>query len=205
MGAPADADGLSALAAALAAYLAELDGYRAVCLRRGRSASIWDGGDGLRVRQEFGAADAVAETLRAAVLRLPGWDETAWWPAGRERWAGLMRRTKAEAASAGGRRVALRGVAWDGRPALVSAGVPPGAAWLCVELVLPPLPADLPELPLRRVARALGCHEFLVPPSVALPPQASPGGGALTVREYLKRAMPNNLAVSQCIFGGGAE
>jgi hypothetical protein len=200
-----DNDGLPDALAAVRAYLAELDAYRSAVLRCEPWATVRDRKDGLRVRQDVALADGAAESLRAAVRRLPGWDETVWWPSERKLWKSLLYRERAEARVASRRLAMLRGVSWNGRPVLASAWAD-GDSRLAVELILPPLPSDLPELPLRRVALALRCHEHLLPTSVTPPltPPVPLAGGHLTVRGYLSRAMPKNTAASQCIFGGGA-
>src|ERR1043166_9609538 len=96
MDATADTGGLADLAAALTAYLAELDGYRALCLRNERKATVREGAGGVIVRRAYGGGAAVGESLRARVPRLPGWTETAWWPAEKRRWERLLREAKGE-------------------------------------------------------------------------------------------------------------
>src|SRR5258705_214272 len=111
-----DSDGLGDVVAAVGAYLAELDGYRTVVLRRERWVTVRDREDGLRVGQEFPAAAGITESLRATVMRLPGWDETVWWRSERKRWGNLLHRERGGVEGEPWRLAALRGVAWDGRP-----------------------------------------------------------------------------------------
>jgi hypothetical protein len=202
MTALADTDGLGDIAAALAAYLAELDVDRDVCRRHGQDAAARSAADGISVLRAFEAADAVVTALRAAVLALPGWKHSASWPTGKELGDHLMSDRK----SAATRRVVLRGVAWEGWPVLVHAFMNAAGDRLAIALDSPAVPLDLGELPLRIVARALRCHEHLVPTALAVPLPFDPSGadGALPVAEFLQRTTPQSLAAGQWILGDGA-
>jgi hypothetical protein len=81
------------------------------------------------------------------------------------------------------------------------------AKTLVVGLVLPRLGSALPELPLRAVAQALQCHEYLVPAAVASAIEAARPSGerGCGVRAYLMRAMPQSMLASQCFRQHSAE
>jgi hypothetical protein len=203
----ADTDGLLALAEGLSGYLAEISTLRAICLRHESSATVRAAMGVLHVQRLFDPKSGVADRLAAHVNALPGWEQSLFWPSEQARWERLRARTAARwKADPRAGRVALRGVTWHGRPLLVSGCSQGAGAPIQVVTSLPGLPLDLPELPLRQVAEALHCHEFLLPTSVAVPlPVGKHVGDWGHLRQYLERAAPQNRYASQCFSQPRAE
>jgi hypothetical protein len=181
-------DGSASLAAGLYAYLQEVDGYRIVCRRHGGKAAVDAQEGGVRVTRCFESGSATVAHLQVATQLLPRWKRRI----SEERGAGKRRD--------GPRLLVQCDVLWEGRRLLVEAFQPSSTAVLHVELSLWPWESDLPELPLRMVATALRCHEFLLPDGIARPlPVPADGRGGREIRAYLMHAMPKNLYASQCI------
>lgn len=203
-----DNGGLDALTAALSAYLDELNDCHAICLRHEAFVTVQETVHGVWVGRTFSWHETLVESLRSNVERLPGWEETPFWPTEGGCWTGLLRRLRTAAPGATGtRHLLLRGLGWRGRALLAHAQSFREATQIRVELLLPPLPVVFADLPLRTVSLALRCHEFLVPQSVATPLRPPPGAGeaVFTLSEYLTRAMPENLFASQCFSQPRAE
>jgi len=201
----ADNDGIAMLADALLRYFAELKSYRRVCRRHEGTVTVEKVGKGVRIVRTFSFQENAAACLRAGMEGLPGWEQTLFWGCEHKGWERLLRMRKAELQKRSGMHsVVVRGIAWEGR-AILACGFASAEGILHVDLLLPPLPIELPRLPLRLIACALRCHEHLLPASVALPLQAYPRGQSLTIAEFLRRTTPQNLLASQCFPLPGAE
>ena len=200
-GEPGDANGLACLTEGIQAYLQEIGGYRAVC-RRHEGTTTVDMHEGeLRVARCFENSGETVAHLTSAVRLLPGLPGSA--AGGRSGNDGTVRHGGSAARKAGRHDppcIVRRDIVWEGRRLLVHACLRPSSGVLRVDLCVFRWESDLPELPLRTVATALRCHEFLVPDGVALPlPVPAEEGQGLGVRDYLTRAMPPNLLAGQCI------
>lgn len=203
---PADSDGIELLADALWSYLAEVESYSTICRRHQGTAGVKDTGAGVRVSQYVPAKERIITSLRSSVGMLPGWEKTPFWSSEGKRWKRLHQGLEAKLqGQAGLRIIGVRGIGWEEHPLLVSACVSVSDALLRVDLWQLPVPTDLPELPLRTVARILRCHEHILPASVAFAVPFPPDSEALAVEEYLRRATPQNLCASQCFWLSGAE
>jgi hypothetical protein len=187
----------------LAAYLQEISDYGTVCRRHEGTATVCERGGTLRVIRSFQPGSQAVTHLFETVELLPRW-----------RWGAP--RTNGEAAGAltgraqdgpGPRLPGRWDLAWEGRRVLVEAGAHPPAFHIEIEVCLFSREGELPELPLRALATALRCHEFLVPDGVApaLPRHPEPEREDCDISEYLLRAMPPKLIASQCIPPAGAE
>jgi len=201
-------DGLASLETALAAYLEEIDEYRNICLQHERTTAVFITGQTLRIVKQFGCEQRAVAYLREATNRLPIWKKSPFFATSRKTWIGLEKEaTERNGTGASARPLLARGIAWEGWPILVCAWSIQEQGLLQLDLCLPPVATELPELPLRRAATALRCHAHLLPDWVArprpLPKLAQPG--SLMLREFLERAMPQNLYASQCLSLRGAE
>lgn len=197
-----------AIADALLSYLSELESYRKVCRRHWRTVTVSESKGGLRVCRRLLSAEHGKASLLSQIEGLPGWEATPFWASERIHWEHhLLKRQTELRNQAGLQPIIVRGIGWNGRAMLSSAFVSVADAALLVELLLPSLPTDLPELPLRKIALALWCHEYALPASIATPAPShpQPGDESLSIEEYLQRTMPQNLVASQCFLHGGAE
>lgn len=170
-------------------YLQEVDGYRAVC-RRHEGTAMAHAHDGeLEVTRFFESGSNAAAHLQSALRQLPHWEES---PCRRSGGRGRYQHPL---------RLVPCGIVWEERRLLVRARHLRSPPLVQVDLVVPSRESDFPELPLKRLADALRCHEFLIPGVIAhsLPPPSGHGTQLLGIREYLSRAMPPNLYASQCI------
>jgi hypothetical protein len=179
------------LATALAAYLASVERDSRLCLAQEQFAWV-SGGEDVRISWTLPADRGVTAALRASVAGLPGWDESPFWHSGLRRLEGAPGPLPAP--------LVVRGVCWQGRPVLVEARRESRRGRLRVELLLPALLRDWPELPLRRLADGVRCYLRLVPDDLAraAPRGPGPSPGAETVTAYLTRTMPPDLYASQC-------
>jgi len=170
-------------------YLQELDGYRVVCLRSAETAAVSPQQGGIQVIRHFDGTPSLIAHLEAVVPLLPP----------------RSRRARVEAARPeiplrpDLRPVIAHAGVWEARDVVVEVQVSSGPAAKQVEVGLFLSEIDVPELPLRMLATALRCHEFLVPhdiaPALQLPSEEVEG--IQTIHQYLERAMPRNLAASQ--------
>lgn len=199
------ADSADALGSAVLSYLEEIDGYQQVCLRHEPTTAVYASPLALRLVKSFPWTPAAAEYLRRAVEALPGWEETLLWKAWAEDCVALEKAFSDKNVSGGD--VATRGIAWEDKPVLVRARSRNDKPLLTVDLVLPSVRGVLPELPLRRAACCLLCHEHLLPEAIArpLPGSTADQSEACTLREFVLRATPHNLYAGKCFSPGGAE
>lgn len=197
------ADGLDRLADALLTYLNEVQNAADICRRHQALTVVHATRRCLTTTQRFQATQKLYEHLKKAAVTLPPWEESPWSKMQLRRWEQLGRAvsTRAEMCT-----LQLRGVAWEEHPVLIHAVTSRSPDVVDIVLRLPAVPADLPELPSFTLARALRCHEHLVPDVVARPLSIGMDGGSasLTVPDFLKRTMPRNLYASQCFFAPGA-
>jgi hypothetical protein len=184
---PEHSEEFADLADAISAYLLEIDGYCDVCRRCEKAVVVHKRSAGIEVARFFEFRDATLSHLRSALGVLGGNDEIAL--ARKHLSAPLLRYS----------------LSWKHRRLLVAASLfQADMALLQVTLFLPHLVSDLPELPLRTLAHALLCHEFLLPEPIAFPRPPPRLPQALSVFDYLQRAMPEKLYASQCIRAIGA-
>src|SRR5439155_1008168 len=88
---------------------------------------------------------------------------------------------------------------WEGHQLLVRARTQHPSRVLTLEVCVLPHNGGLPELPLRVLATALRCHEFLLSDGVAQPLPVPHDLLRSGIREYLTRVTPHNLSARQCI------
>ena len=196
-------DGTEALAEGLYIFLKEVQGYRATCLKHEGTAAIHDAGKELQVYRMFKRDDAVARQLFRASEALPSWGESLYWSSDGDRWEKLQRDIMARMKKHKKQHpIITRGVSWEGLPVLIHAYKYEPDPFMKVELVMPAVTSVLPPLPLKTIADALRCHEFLIPDymTVALPPYQGHATDFLTIREYLSSAMSPNLYNLYCGF-----
>jgi hypothetical protein len=201
-------DGLLRIAEAIHLYLGEVQADAELCQRHEATIAVADTGHALATHEAYACSGAVEARVQQAAAALPSWQESPWWRGEGARWEQMKRALRAKARDGPGGRhpVIFRAAAWEGRPVLIQATALNARAALVLGLHFPHVPAALPELSLRTAARALRCHEQLAPGAVARPLVPFLNGPKyLTIREYLRRTMPQNLYASQCFFHGSAE
>jgi hypothetical protein len=179
----------------------EVQEQRALIERHKDSAAIHTASKQLEVYRMFERKAETAQALRSAAERLPSWDQTPYWKQENSKWAKLSRETEARMAKHSKQHPILtRGIAWNNRPILIHAYKFEPDPRMKVELILPTIPSLLPELPLRTLAGALQCHDYLVPSYIAKPLPSYEGHDAnfQTLSEYLSLNMPKELYASQC-------
>ncbi len=194
-------DGLHSLAGAILSYLQEVQEQRAIVERHEGSAAIHTAGKELQVYRMFDRSADTAQALRRATESLSPWDQTPYWKQEGNKWEKITRDIEARMAKHSEQHPILtRGVAWHSRPMLIHAYKFETDPKMKVELILPTIPSPLPQLPLRSLAEALQCHEYLIPSycAKALPPYEGHDANFLTLSEYLSQNMPKELYACQC-------
>lgn len=192
-------DALADLAGAFLGYFLEIDGYRNVCLRCEETATVREHPSGVEVLRFYTRRDESISHLLSAAGRLTHVPSRNRRQTGDG--SGELSRSGVQNPSPS---LLRRDIVWENRPARVDVTAGLDSTRLRVSLLFPRLEGDLPELPLRTLAHALLCHEFLMPAAVMPPLPVEAGDGCLTVLGYLKRTMPRNLSASQWIFHPGA-
>jgi hypothetical protein len=194
-------NGLASVAAALGRYLEEIDGYRRLCDGHRSTAAIRTPMKWLQVARSFEDTPDMVRRLQEVLQKLQPWEESYYWARLGTQWEAFKKRSAAHITPPGGaiEHLVLRGFVWMHTPVLGHVYRLPGHAGVSVELSAPPLPTDLPVLPLRALALLLDCHESLVPPrlAAAIPLKAHQQAKSWTVKEYLSRTMPPRLYASR--------
>jgi hypothetical protein len=197
----AETDGIDELIRIWGAYIGELNTYRAVCLRHEGTAAVRGSRSTLRLRESFRSTEHILVRLRSRIDRMGGWEQSLYWPTEERKWKVLHRNAVSSQRGRPGRFAVARGVEWEGRAVLI--GTRTEGEAMVVELSVPAVPSPLPELPVRIVADALCCLEYLIPDTPAIPLPARRGDGS-TVVDYLQRVTPENLFASKLFFAAGA-
>lgn len=197
---PEPGDGMPDLAEAILGYLLEIDGYRDTCLRCEGTAVVRAGSPGLEVIRYFARHDDTVSQLRSTIGRLSVRPSRNHHPFPMS--LGTVSKSQAHDDSG---PLLRESIVWENRAALVHVTAADADAMrLQVSLLFPSVEGDLPKMPLRMLADALLCHEFLIPATVATPLPAKPDATSQAVCDYLKRTMPRNLYASQGISNLGA-
>jgi hypothetical protein len=193
-------ESLSLFAEALDGYHQELADQVAICKKHSQTAAIHDKGKELQLYRLFHRDAAVAEHLRNAAETLPSWQEALDWSNEGQKWEKIKqdvtgRMTKHNELLP----LVTKGIAWEGRPVLIHAYKFEADPMVKVELVLPHVERELPTLPLRTIASALRCHEYLVPSELAeaRPPYERHEAEFLSIPQYLSQTMPSSLYATQ--------
>jgi len=183
---PGSCDGLGFLADALACYFAEVETWRAACERHQPTVAV-RAADRVRLTRRFPRERSLPKSLAERLNRLgkaspprPSVKDDICPPGLTGEW-----------------------VEWEGRPLLVIVGADAGGGSVEVEVAfLPQHCGDLPENPMRAVASALACHEYLVPGNVASPLRVADwaDGSHLTIAQHLQRAGSQTSLTVQCIY-----
>ena len=192
---------LYSLSGALLSYLQEVQEQHALVERHEGYVAIHTASKQLEVYRMFERNAETAQALRTAAERLPSWDQTPFWKQENNRWEKLAHEIEARMARHSKQHPILtRGIAWNNRPVLIHAYKFEPDPRMKVELILPTIPSLLPELPLRTLAQALQCHEYLIPSYIAkpVPPYEGHDTNFDTLSQYLSRTMPQGLYASQC-------
>jgi hypothetical protein len=187
------------LTTGLYAYLTEVDAYGVICRRHRGRVLVGDDGD-VAVIRSFQETEKALAHLQIALTTMPPCPvgpakgksprrpQTCGWWTSKEVITSVLQRT----------------ILWEGRRCSVHVWRIEPCSVLNVAVVLRPFGGDVPELPLRKVAIALRCHEALVPLTVAEASIVDPIRPLLAMEDYLRRAMPSNLWASQCFPLQGA-
>jgi hypothetical protein len=193
-------NGSQLLAEALHRYRQEIIEQSELCKRHTPSAAIHTKGKELQLYRLFERDEAVATQLRRATDTLPSWKEALEWDSDGKKWEKLERDVTARMSKHQELLpIVTKGIAWEGRPMLVHAYKFEADPMMKVELVLPHVERELPVLPLRILAQALGCHEYLVPQELAQarPPYERHETDFITIPEYLSQTMPAALYATE--------
>ncbi len=202
----ANQDGVEMFAEALYEYLLEIESSRQICILHGNNTAIHTtDSQALEVYRLYPRNEEVADCLRTGANLLPSWEQSHFWSSNASRLnkmksgiEGRMKRNK--------RLLPLvtKGVAWQGIPLLLH-----GYKFeddrlqgdvIKIEIDMIDLEAPTPELPIKLMASLLECHDFLVPNAVSapLPPYTKHEANFITVQDFLKATMPENLYATQC-------
>lgn len=191
-------DGLDLIAQSLHAYLQDVHRNRAICRRHENTATVRQDNSILRVTKRFADRPETVRFLLRSAGKLPNWEQFRW-PSTSMSVLQRLASKAGVAALGGGSPVYVRGLFCDERPVLLHVYRPPTPE-LCVEVSLPVLSGDVQELSLTALAKALLCHEYLIPDSVATPlPVDAETMSRFGVQVYLQRTMLKNLYASKCI------
>lgn len=182
-------DSLALCAEAILHYLEEVNRCWKVCRQHAQTAAVQDSDQYLVVFREFHHDDSVLEYLQGSSKQLECMEDDQ------------QNKRRAEGAS---HVVMSRSIVWETLSLRVRASLHPAASLLRVDLIVPTHHGDLPQLPLRLLARALRCHDFLLPRCITAPLPLGLDETPFSIRRYLTRAMPQNLYASQCISPSGA-
>src|SRR4051794_32245865 len=116
-----DPGALSDLATALTLYLEEIDDDSNTCRRYEATIGVAVEGRDVRLTRQFCWTRAIRAALQRAVAGLPGWRQSPFWVSDGEHWNVLETAALARAPRVPGGGGIVRGIAWHGRPILVSA------------------------------------------------------------------------------------
>lgn len=191
------------LVRALVGYLHDVDEDFRACLRHDPTTAVYATHQDISLVRLFPASDVTIASVREGTERLPSWRQSPFWGVVRARWEAVDRQDAARGSTNNRPSLAVsRGVSWAGRPVHVSARPVAEGTLLRVELLLPHVPREVPELPLRQVAHGLLCHAYVLPGRVAepFPLRSHPQPGSEGVLQFLRRTMPENTYASHCIF-----
>ena len=189
---PRQPDGLTGLAEGLYAYLQEVTADRDLCRRHEATIAVQQLDGELRLARCFENSSRTVSHLAGAIRLLPRWRT----PRGRKGGEGERPPGTHDVPC-----LLRSDIDWECRRHLVQAQIHPLSEALSVKVSVFPWECELQQLPLRTIATALRCHEFLVPEGTALPLPVPGGDGRATegIRAYLARTMPPNAYASQCI------
>ncbi|MDD5055781.1 MAG: hypothetical protein PHZ00_05960 [Candidatus Peribacteraceae bacterium] len=195
-------NGSASLTEAILSYLQEVQEQRALVARHEGSAAIHTASSKqLEVYRMFERNAETAQALRSAAEKLPSWENALYWKQEGGKWETIAREIEARMVKHSKLHPILsRGIVWNNRPMFVHAYKYEPDPRMKIELVLPSVPSPMPELPLRIIAEALQCHDYLVPEYTAkpLPPYEGHDANFLTLSEYLSQTMPTELYATQC-------
>jgi hypothetical protein len=193
-------DGVQLLAEALGGYLQEVERYRAICQQHQHTAAIHMKGKELQIYRLFDRSADATEQLRTASELLPPWEESVFWKYEGDAWKKLHRDVEARMKKHQKLMPILtKGIEFNNLPMLIHAYKFEPDPMMKVELIVPHSEAMDAELPLRILALALECHDYLLPAYVThpLPPYTRHETKFATVWEYLSATMPPELFASQ--------
>jgi hypothetical protein len=203
IGAVCDTDGLTMLGQAYYEYLLEIEAARVVCMRHEKTAAIHERGTELQIYSLYTRDEKTAEEIRNNTAFLSGWEESPYHLADGKHWERLQgevekRMTKHSRLHP----IVTRGIEWEDYPMLVHAYKFEPDPIMKIELVLPTYQSEAAPLPIKVVAAALQCLEFLVPSYVAAPlaPYDHHETKFSTIFEYLRRVMPKGDCASLSVL-----
>lgn len=197
-----DTNALDSFSEAAYSYLGEIDECLARCMKHSKTAAIHTRGTELQVYRMFQRDEATARQMHEATKSLPSWEESPYWRSQKDEWkrmaASVTRRMEKHSSQ---HPIITKGIVFNNVPMLIHAYKFEPDPTMKLELVLPEYPGSNEEMPLKRIATALECHERLVPPFVApaLPPYSHHETRFQTLGEYLTEKMPQSLYASGCI------
>ena len=194
-----DNNGVVMLGEAFYEYLQEIEAARQICCQHQSTAAIHERGTELQIYSIFKREERTAAELRSNTDFLPDWKQSPYYRADGRRWGHLQSRIEKQMAKHTKLHpIITRGVNWEGYPMLIHAYKFEPDPVMKIELVLPTYQSEAPPLPIKTVAAALECLDFLVPSYVTtpLPPYDHHETKFSTIFEYLRRVMPKDTYAS---------
>ncbi|MBU2213836.1 hypothetical protein KKC44_06140 [Patescibacteria group bacterium] len=193
--------GIGFMVNALSHYMQETHEHYAICDSHEKTTAIHTQGKSLQVYKQFDSKEDVAKSIREKSKTLRGWEALPEW-----KYIGSTCKTLQKGIEARMRRhtkqhpVLTRGVLWEGKPVLIHSYKFEPDPIMKNEILVPETEIGVCELSLKVIASVLRCHDFLVPPYVAIakPPYESHDANFMTISEYLSKTMPQNMYTSQC-------
>ncbi len=173
---------LKQFASCILDFVMELDGYRQTCIRHDKSTAVTLAKNGtLWLRKKYELTDDVQETVDRTVGAMEDWKESPWWHKW-DTWDDLKERMEKRE-----KPLVCTGVHWEGWPMLVCITVSEKS--VTIATASPAVGSEtLPELPLRKAAMALRCHEHIVPEWLAKPQEVQKRkNGDYPIHGYLRK------------------
>lgn len=192
--------GLTGVAAALHAYLHQVESDRALCMKCNATAAIHTRGKALQLYRVFEVVDGIVPEVKRATEKLHDWsvlpEAKQEQPLWNDELKEVAMRTKKHKSQ---HELITSGIEWEGRPVIAHAyKFEPDSVWK-MELVVPSSYQEK-QLPVSYIASLLRLHEYLVPEFLSKPlaPYVHHEAQFDAITEYLSREMPKDLYTSKC-------
>lgn len=182
------------LAHALCGYLHEIERCRSLCAKHESTTGIHLRGIEEQVYKLYSVEQQTSQHLHQAVERLRSCDDN---PNLQRLERQVQNRTKKHGKLL---PIVTKSVLWEDRPLLIHAYKFDADPNMKVELITDSTDETGQELPLRRIASVLQCHEYLAPEFIAPPlaPYDRHEVAFTTLSAYLADKMPSDLYATQC-------
>jgi len=165
-------------------FLMEIDGYRQMCIRHDRNTMVTHTKNRtLWLRKEYKWNKELQELVTRTLSALDDWEESPW-NSDQDDWNRMKKRVEEQE-----QLIASKGTHRKGWPVLVTVQIKEDN--IIVSTASPFVDhIHQPELPIRKAAMALECHEHLVPEYFAKPRCVQPNkNNCYSLHSYLKNTM----------------